>query len=209
MSILRSFFNNTSKPEGLLGKWMVCSMNWAHASVADWGMAHLSGSTPREIADIGCGGGRNVKKLLHHYPQAKVTAVDYSEISVEKTKQVNFREIQSNRCRVLQGDVSCLPFSDKQYDLVTAFETVYFWPGPVESFREVYRILKPGGKFLIVNEADGMNTRDEKWLSVIDGMKIYNKMQLSEYLVKTGFSNISIDHNIKKHSLCVIAVRPE
>ena len=86
MGILKSFLNNTCKPEGLSGKWMVVSMNLAHAAVADWGMSHLPKSVCGEIAELGCGGGRNVKELLRRYPTVKVTALDYSEISVEKTK---------------------------------------------------------------------------------------------------------------------------
>ena len=41
MGIWKAFFNNTRKPEGLLGKCMVGSMNHAHAALADWGLSHL------------------------------------------------------------------------------------------------------------------------------------------------------------------------
>ena len=209
MEFFRSFLRNTRRPEGLLGKWMVSSMNWAHAAVADWGMGHLPGADLAEIAELGCGGGRNVKKLLRKYPNAQITALDYSEISVAKTKRVNRKERQAGRCRVVRGDVSHLPFGDGRFDLVTAFETVYFWPGPTESFREVYRILKPGGIFLMVNEADGLNPRDAKWQSVIEGLRIFPLSQLSAFLTEAGFTGITADHDRERHWLCVIAVREE
>lgn len=209
MGILKSFFGNTRKPEGLLGRWMVAGMNRAHAEVADWGMQYLPQTGIAEIAELGCGGGRNVRALLQRYPTAKVTALDYSEISVEKTKRVNRREIQKGRCRIVQGDVSKLPFEDARFDLVTAFETVYFWLGPTESFREVYRVLKPGGTFLIVNESDGMKAGDDKWLSAIDGLRIFNQAQLSGFLEEAGFSDVTVYHNQKKHWLCVLAMRED
>ena len=93
------------------------------------------------------------------------------------------------------------------FDLATAFETVYFWPGPVESFREVYRTLQPGGIFLIVNESDGENSQDNKWLSVIDGMRIYNGDQLARFLTEAGFSKVIMDKDAKKHWLCALAIR--
>lgn len=38
-------------------------------------------------------------------------------------------------------------FTDASFDAVTAFETIYFWPDLPKCFREVYRVLKPGGTF--------------------------------------------------------------
>lgn len=59
------------------------------------------------------------------------------------------------RLEVKQGDVSSLDLPDGAYDLATAFETIYFWPGLEKCFTEVARILKDGGLFLISNESDG------------------------------------------------------
>ena len=207
MGILKAFFNNTRKPKGLLGRCMVGSMNRAHAALADWGLSYLPETGPTEIAELGCGGGRNIRALLRKYPAATVTALDYSEISVEKARRVNRKGLQAGRCRIIQRDVSCLPFEDGAFDLVTAFETVYFWPGPTESFREVYRALRPGGAFLIVNESDGEDSHASKWLSVIDGMRIFDGDQLARFLTEAGFSEIIVNRNAKKHWLCVLAMR--
>ena len=207
MGILKVFFNNTRKPEGLLGRCMVGSMNHAHAALADWGLRHLPETGPTEIAELGCGGGRNIRALLRKYPVATVTALDYSKISVEKARSVNRKGLQAGRCRIIQGDVSHLPFENSAFDLVTAFETVYFWPGPTESFREVYRTLRPGGIFLIANESDGENSQDDKWLSVIDGMRIFNQTQLTTFLTEAGFSEVVVKRNTKKHWLCALAIR--
>ena len=144
---------------------------------------------------------------MRKYPAATVTALDYSKISVEKARSVNRKGLQAGRCRIIQGDVSHLPFENSAFDLVTAFETVYFWPGPTESFREVYRTLRPGGIFLIANESDGENSQDDKWLSVIDGMRIFNQTQLTTFLTEAGFSEVVVKRNTKKHWLCALAIR--
>ena len=64
MGIWKTFFNNTRKPEGLLGRCMVDSMNHAHAALADWGLSRLPETGPSQIAELGCGGGRNIRALL-------------------------------------------------------------------------------------------------------------------------------------------------
>lgn len=46
MGLLKTFFNNTGRPAGFLGRVMLWSMNWGHAPVADWGMGFISGLSP-------------------------------------------------------------------------------------------------------------------------------------------------------------------
>ena len=49
---------------------------------------------------------------------------------------------------MLEGSAAALPFEEGVFDLVTAFETVYFWPDIEECFRGVRRTLKAGGRFV-------------------------------------------------------------
>ncbi len=93
-----NIFQNTRKPEGFSGKIMVTSMNIGHAALAKWGLSHLSFTDYSAFRDIGCGGGANVAHFLKVCPNGKVTGVDYSEVSVAKSKKVNARAIEKGRC---------------------------------------------------------------------------------------------------------------
>lgn len=75
----------------------------------------------------------------------------------------------------------------------------------MQSFCEVDRILTPGGIFLVVNESDGLNPDDEKWLHIIDGLAIYTQDELVAYLRNAGFADVRVHHNSKKHWLCLVA----
>ena len=140
-----SFFENTRKPVGFGGKLMVAMMNVGHSAVARWGLQFLNAAPDAKVLDCGCGGGANIKKLLKKCPQGIVKGIDYSSVSVEKSKKVNETAIAEGRCAVLQGNVADMIFAGDWFDAVTAFETVYFWPDLPQCFREVYRVLKPGG----------------------------------------------------------------
>ena len=142
-----SFFENTRKPVGLGGKIMVAMMNFGHSAMAEWGLRFLQPAPDAMVLDCGCGGGANIKTLLKLCSNGKVQGIDYSAVSVEKARKVNARAIAAGRCTVQQASVAELPFEAEQFDAVTAFETVYFWPELAQNFREVYRVLKPGGIF--------------------------------------------------------------
>ncbi len=205
MGIIRNFLGQTRKPEGKLGKLMLRSMNSGHAKLADWGFEHLPQLRPEHIADLGCGAGRNAGELLKMFPAAHVTAVDYSDLSVQKAAEYNRESIAQGRCTVQQGDVSDLQLPDESFDLATAFETVYFWPGIEKCFAGVAKVLKPGGCFLICNEADGIDTTGKKFEKIIEGMKVYKTGELEAALRKAGFSKVTSDHHGKKPWICVLA----
>ena len=205
MGLFRDYVNQTRKPEGILGRLMLNGMNAGHAKLSDWGMSNLPAISPAEIADLGCGGGRNAAVLLKKYPSAKLTAVDYSPLCVERTRKYNARAVAAGRCAVQQGDVSALALQAEAFDLATAFETVYFWPGLEACFGEIRRILKPGGMFLIVNESDGTDKASLDFEKIIDGMKTYTAEQLQDALKGAGFSTIQTFHHDSKPWLAVLA----
>ena len=198
-----SFFENTRKPIGLGGKIMVTMMNLGHSPVARWGLRFLELTPDAKVLDCGCGGGANIKRLLKKCPQGVVKGIDYSPVSVEKSKRVNEAAVTKGRCTVLRASVAELPFESEQFDAVTAFETVYFWPDLPQCFREVWRMLKSGGTFLICNESNGDTDKDEKWTEIIGGMTIYKDIELKSCLEQAGFFDVQIHK--KKTWLCVTA----
>jgi len=75
---------------------------------------------------------------------------------------VNAQAIRESRCKVVEGSVAELPFGKDTFDMVTAFETIYFWPDIEHCFNEVKRVLKDGGVFAIGNEDDGLSGMNEE-----------------------------------------------
>ena len=205
MGLFKSFVNQTRKPEGFLGKMMLGGMNSGHAMLADWGFSLLPKITPSKALDLGCGGGRNAGELLIKYPDIYVTAVDYSDLSVAKAREYNRDMIVSGRCTVQQGDVSDLHLPEENYDLATAFETIYFWPGLEKCFRQVAKVVKPGGYFLICNESDGRDATGLKFEKIIDGMKCHTAEEIESALKNAGFSKVKSVHHKSKPWITVIA----
>ena len=205
MGLFKKFVSQTRKPDGFLGKMMLSSMNSGHAKMANWGFSHLPNISPENAVDLGCGAGRNVGELLKRYPKAHVTGVDYSDLSVEKSKDYNKTMIETGRCEVMQGDVSDLKLPADAFDLATAFETIYFWPGLEKCFAQVAKVLKPGGYFMICNESDGTDATGLKFEKIIDGMKNHTVEEIEAALRAAGFSEVRSDHHPSKPWIAVLA----
>ena len=205
---------NARKPVGELGDKLLDRMNESHESLAQWGVSHLDILKDDVILDIGCGGGVTVERFLK-MTENKVYGLDYSEIAVEKSTKLNQKAIGEGRCEIIQGSVSELPFEDNTFDIVTGFETVYFWPDFVNDCKEVRRVLKDDGIMFICNEAipDEEDERQKELIDLLD-MKIFSEDEFDEYLREAGFSDIicfsksgpdSVDRELVTGWLCVIA----
>ena len=200
--------NNTRKPEGLFGRLMVNGMNGGpHAALARWAMSLLPIEEGAQVLDIGCGGGANIARMLRRAAEGTVVGIDYSPVSVRKSIKVNADAIRGGCCRVVEGTVEALPFAEATFDLATAFETVYFWPDLGSCFSEVRRVLRPGGRFAIVNEIDGIDPSGDKWEHLISGMRIYKPDALRWSLGDAGFDHVSISQHGERHWLMAVATK--
>lgn len=77
--------------------------------------------------------------------------------------------------------------------------------GLEKCFREVARVLKPGGIFLIVNESDGKDAVGVKFEQIIDGMKTYTAEQIADALKAAGFSKVKTFYHRSKPWIVALA----
>ena len=184
------FFDNMRKPKGKLGNLQLKSMNKEHTPVSLWGLKHLEIDPDDVVLDVGCGGGININRMAK---KAKmVYGIDYSIESVNLSREVNHQEISDGKVNVLEGNVEKLPFEDETFDIVTAFETVYFWPDIEKCFGEVKRVLKPGGIFLIGMESNGSDNLIMKVSEKLIDMTVYNDEEITEFLRNNDYSQITV-----------------
>ncbi|MEE1128789.1 MAG: class I SAM-dependent methyltransferase [Methanobrevibacter sp.] len=192
------------KPHGKEGIQTIKEMNENHKNISEFAFNCITVNDNDKILDIGCGGGVNIEKFLR-LTDNDVDGLDYSEVSVREAIKRNQHAVDNKLCRIIQADVSDMPIDDETYDLATAFETIYFWPNIKNTFKEVSRIIKPKGKFMIAQGTDGNHPDDEKWLSTVEGMKVYTSQELEKYLLDAGFNSVNSFKKENDYILVVIA----
>ena len=192
------------KPHGEEGIQTLKNMNENHKHISEFAFSCVDVNDNDKILDIGCGGGVNIEKFLK-MTSSNVDGLDYSEVSVSESIKRNQKAIDDKRCEIIQADVSDMPIEDESYDLVSAFETVYFWPDIGKTFKEVSRIIKSNGQFMIAQGTDGNHPDDEKWLATVEGMSVYTAQELEKYLLDAGFRSVKSFKKENDYILVVIA----
>lgn len=198
------------KPSKGLGRVMASAMNESHSTMTDWGLQHVSIEKRSTILDVGCGGGRTIRKHAAAASEGTVYGVDYAAGSVAASRAENRDAIAKGRVEVHQSNVSQLPFPDAKFDLVSAVETIYYWPDPAKDLREILRVLKPGGNLIVINET----YKGGRW-SFLTGpvMKLLlaNNYSVDEYkqlLTAAGYVDVQVLVEPSHGWICALGKRP-
>ena len=200
---------NAEKPDGFWGKLMIRSMNKGHSELTDWALCHVNIKSGDHVLDVGCGGGRTVSKLCEMVGNGKVYGIDYSDLCIKKAEKLNHKNVLCGKVKLQKATVSALPFDSEKFDLVTAVETYYFWPDKLNDLREIWRVLKPGGKIMLVFEMLKDKNDPEKWSKVEERLNIeaVSREDIDAMLERAGF--LSIRTYVKSGTtwLCAVAVK--
>lgn len=210
MSELSRKLKQCRKPLSNTGKVIVEEMNESHYELTGWGLEKVAVSEDSCILDIGCGGGKTVARLAGMAEKGKIFGVDHSPDCVNWANEYNRHLVNEGRVEISHAGAESLPFEDGRFDVVVAVETVYFWPRIAECFREVKRVLKPKGQFVIINEmyvSEAFRERNEQCAATGE-MTIYTPRQLELLLEETGFAAVSTDLVEEKNWLCCVGKRP-
>lgn len=196
---------NFGKPEGLLGRCLLHGMNAGHGAISKWGLSHFDWKENSDALDIGCGGGMNLRRMLELSPRGRISGIDISVASVKKSQQLNAEHL-NGRCEILLAGVEQIPYDDHTFDVITAFEAIYFWQDLPSCLREICRVLRPGGMFMVVCER---SDPDCLWGRLIQGIHVYIPEELEALFSQAGFENIQVDRAVHKSWVCVSGRNPE
>src|SRR5438270_7222318 len=97
-----------------------------------------------DLLDAGCGSGGMLARIHEKFPQAKLTALDFSERALAVTSERN------TGAHLVHGRVDALPFEHAQFDFVVCLDVLTVrGVDDRAAMREFHRVLRPGGNLLI------------------------------------------------------------
>jgi ubiquinone/menaquinone biosynthesis C-methylase UbiE len=200
------------KPSRWLGRFIVSDMNRRHSTLTDWGLNHIEIGKDFTVLDVGCGGGRTLNKLANLAVNGKIYGIDYAQGSLAASRAYNKDLVAAGQVLIEHASVSKLPFAADQFDLVTAIETQYYWPDLPGDMKEILRVLRPGGKVVII--AESYKGGKLEWLEgplmrlLMMGASRLSPADQRELFTNAGYTSVQVVEDRAKRWICVIGQKP-
>ncbi|WP_196889428.1 class I SAM-dependent methyltransferase [Aureivirga sp. CE67] len=195
-NLIEDLSSQLSKPTGENGIEVGNAMNQTNKEMITSSIDLLEVKNHDKILEIGHGNCSHLTEIIKdknvHY-----SGLEISETMKKEAERINEKFIKLNQAQFLIYDGNKIPFEDQKFDQIFTVNTIYFWENHELFLNEIYRVLKPNGKFILtfVNE-DFMKDLD----FVDDNFQLFNEEKAKTLLEKSGFKIISIKNktdNIK------------
>ena len=118
--------------------------------------------------------------------------MDISEDMKNLAARINRVMVEQGKADFRCGDAGKLDWPDKSFTAAASIESFFFWPDPEAGLKEVCRVLKPGGRFVIAITANKDDKRDFTKLAAKTGFFLYSGDDIIRMSKEAGFSECSI-----------------
>lgn len=141
-------------PSGFFGRVMARVMAAETAPENDITLDLLELAPADAVLEIGFGHGHTIARVVERANQGFVAGVDVSAAMLRMAARYNRRLLHGGQADLRQADAASLPFPDARFDKAYSVHTIYFWPEPLRSLREIRRVLRAGGRLILAYRYD-------------------------------------------------------
>jgi SAM-dependent methyltransferase len=143
------------------------------------------------LLEVGCGGGAFLKDALES--GCRASAVDHSPDMVRVARELNLAAIEQGRLEIRQAEAHSLPFPDSAFTCAVMTGVFGFLPRPLESLREVCRVLIPGGRFALFTGSKELRGTPAAPEPMASRLHFYEDLELEQMLRAAGFSEARLE----------------
>jgi len=159
-----SFYDGMITCSTFIGK-LICKAVWnmggeENTRYLDMALAGLPEDFSGKMLEVPVGTGVLTMPVYRTLPQANIICLDYSS-DMMASAQKRAETLGLTNVRFRQGDVGQLPFDDSSFNLVLSLNGFHAFPDKDAAFREIFRVLKPGGIFCGCFYIKGQNRRTD------------------------------------------------
>ena len=175
----------------------------AQKNLTDYCISLLKPIKNKEVLEIGCGNGVQALYINANYKPMRITGIDLNKANIEIAKYERDKAKMENVQFIVDDAQNLTKIASNSVDVLLNIESAFHYPDKSAFLKEVYRVLKPGGQYLI---ADILSTRKKgEGIMKIWGKPMvhhfWNKKRYDEELLKSELEinhNEDITYNVKK-----------
>jgi len=175
----------------------------AQQNLTDYCLSLLRSLKNKEVLEIGCGNGVQALYINTNYKPLRITGVDLNASNIEIANSEKERAGIDNVQFLVDDAQNLTKIPSNSMDVILNIESAFHYPDKSAFLKEVYRVLKPGGQYLI---ADILSTRKKReGIMKIWGKPMvhhfWNKKRYDEEFLKSELEihyNEDITHHVKK-----------
>ena len=195
MTIKQTLYSQGRNPTGTLGWVYAWTMPVIFRSLYAKVAGLLKLQPEDDVLDVACGSGAFLKRHASHVH--RITGLDHSAVEISLAKRSNRDRIAAGTAQFVRGDAAALPWPDDAFSAVTC-NCVSCFAEPQRALAEMCRVLRPGGRAVIVMEGTG-NGRQNR--PAIDKAGIpflsWTEDQVRQLMAGAGFSHVSLSRSKK------------
>jgi ubiquinone/menaquinone biosynthesis C-methylase UbiE len=132
-------------PRGFAGRITLMFMNRGHKSIYESVAKILELREEDDLLEVACGNGYFIKNYASHVHS--VAGLDLSELCIKLATKKNKKRIAAGSAELLLGEATQLPWEDNKFSVATSMASFMMFSKPVESLKEMYRVLCVFGKY--------------------------------------------------------------
>jgi len=179
-------------PRGFEGRIRFIFMNMGHKSIYENVAKVLELQPEDDLLEIACGNGYFLKKYASHVHS--VAGLDLSELCVKLATKKNENRVTAGTAEFVCGEASQLPWEDNKFSAATVMGSFPAFPKPSESLKEMYRVLRPGGRAVVGIEWNAEDGKDHSKDVKKYGYHIWAEGEARAMLKEAGFPEVSITY---------------
>jgi len=142
------------------------------------------------LLEVACGGGALLKRALES--GCRAAAIDHSPDMVRVAVELNHEAVAAGRLEVRPGDASSLPWPDGTFTCAAMTGVLGFLPDPVRVLSEIRRVLKPGGRAVVMGTDPEMRGTPAAPEPVASRLSFYDSPELESLGRQSGFDEVRV-----------------
>lgn len=193
LKILASQLKN---PHGEKGVQVAEMMYQTNLSMIKHALQYLDIADGDTVLEIGYGNGKHIPLLFEKTPSILYQGLEISPLMYEQAIIENKRQILNQLVGLQLYNGRDIPFSETFFDRIFTVNTIYFWEFPELFLKELYRVLKLGGRLTISFIEESFM---EKMPFTNFGFTYYNKNKINRLLKEIPFE--MVDYQTEKENI--------